>query len=290
MFKIDPPALSAGKALTIALSKVRQPEKRNKYESIRPNILSCCDAYDALARTGQLGDAIQKDFLIAGLNDRDMPDLYEDHFRRTREAGELRLPELDSCPCCGLPAQERNLDHYLPKSKYHGVSVHPNNLVPTCSACNGKKLAKTPKAALNPYFDTIAFSTRWLYATLIPPRDEWLEWTAEFHVCSSLLSPEIRDRIEGHMQLYNLWERFRVAAQGLFTENQNLQENTSILDAMEMKDYLRREASRTSPSSPNSYKRATFEAMAENDQYIQYCIQFGWRQASRARSDQVHSS
>lgn len=42
------------------------------------------------------------------------------------------------CPLCGIEATT-DLDHYLPESKYHCLSIYSKNLIPTCHKCNNKK-------------------------------------------------------------------------------------------------------------------------------------------------------
>ncbi|EHN8814398.1 MULTISPECIES: HNH endonuclease [Enterobacteriaceae] len=42
------------------------------------------------------------------------------------------------CPLCGIEATT-DLDHYLPESKYHCLSIYARNLIPTCHKCNNKK-------------------------------------------------------------------------------------------------------------------------------------------------------
>lgn len=45
----------------------------------------------------------------------------------------------DKCPVCeAIPAN--TFDHYLPQSAYQMFAVHPLNLIPCCTECNGHKL------------------------------------------------------------------------------------------------------------------------------------------------------
>ena len=61
-------------------------------------------------------------------------------------------PQINVCPACdGMKPDEVNenvssdADHYLPKSEYPCISVHPLNLVPTCIQCNRiYKLSEDP--------------------------------------------------------------------------------------------------------------------------------------------------
>lgn len=45
----------------------------------------------------------------------------------------------DICPICEA-VQAKTFDHYLPKSEYQLFAVHPLNLIPCCTVCNGHKL------------------------------------------------------------------------------------------------------------------------------------------------------
>lgn len=59
---------------------------------------------------------------------------------------------LNVCPACDGKAPDRqggerksDLDHYLPKSKYPLLALHPHNLVPICIECNQRiKMEKNP--------------------------------------------------------------------------------------------------------------------------------------------------
>jgi hypothetical protein len=42
------------------------------------------------------------------------------------------------CPYCGF-GEIRELDHHLPRVIYWALAIYARNLVPCCSACNGKK-------------------------------------------------------------------------------------------------------------------------------------------------------
>jgi hypothetical protein len=46
-----------------------------------------------------------------------------------------------TCPYCNFGEQWEH-DHYLPKSVFPEFTLYPNNLVPICKGCNGKKKAR----------------------------------------------------------------------------------------------------------------------------------------------------
>lgn len=45
----------------------------------------------------------------------------------------------DLCPVCEA-VKAKTFDHYLPQSQYQLFAVHPLNLIPCCTVCNGHKL------------------------------------------------------------------------------------------------------------------------------------------------------
>ena len=47
----------------------------------------------------------------------------------------------DLCPICGA-VKASTFDHYLPQTAYKLFLVHPLNLIPSCTICNGHKLKK----------------------------------------------------------------------------------------------------------------------------------------------------
>lgn len=62
----------------------------------------------------------------------------------------------NKCAYCGIGGID-SMDHYVPKEKYPEYSVHPFNLVPSCSKCNSKKsdlfIKNECRAIFNPYCD-----------------------------------------------------------------------------------------------------------------------------------------
>lgn len=71
-------------------------------------------------------------------------------------------PQQSMCVTCdGMMTNRKTIEHYLPKSEYPVLSVHPSNLVPMCDKCNGGKDNDDPLNGRNiteiflPYRDTI---------------------------------------------------------------------------------------------------------------------------------------
>jgi len=71
-------------------------------------------------------------------------------------------PNQSMCIICdGMMTDKRSIEHYLPRSLYPGLSIHPGNLVPMCQKCNSGKENDDPLNGRNiteiffPYRDAI---------------------------------------------------------------------------------------------------------------------------------------
>ncbi|WP_155737537.1 HNH endonuclease [Agrobacterium tumefaciens] len=83
-----------------------------------------------------------------------------DQLAERRRLGFIRkelMAEIDRCPICGiLPVRE--LDHFLPRSKYKALSIYRRNLVPLCHDCNNIKSNRAGGEAgdfVHAYFDRL---------------------------------------------------------------------------------------------------------------------------------------
>ena len=79
------------------------------------------------------------------------------------------IPVNGQCPLCGI-GTVNTIDHYLPKTYFPIFSVTPNNLVPVCDWCQGKKAEYSPSnesdQLLHPYFDDLDDEI-WLVAEVV---------------------------------------------------------------------------------------------------------------------------
>jgi hypothetical protein len=85
---------------------------------------------------------------------------------------EILVAAQGSCPYCAGIGNPRTLDHYLPKSKFPALSVHPHNLIPACRDCNTDAGAGFSdlevEQPIHPYFDKDSFFLeRWVRGRVI---------------------------------------------------------------------------------------------------------------------------
>ena len=134
---------------------------------------------------------------------------YYEAIRRTKECGR--------CPICGGAGGITHLDHYLPKSVYPTLCVHPNNLIPICSTCNTVKRAKENKLEdgmpLHLYFDRLPekenlSGSLYTESYLVADLDD--DFRPEFRIeCPDDWASEWQIRLTSHMEMYDLTNRYR---------------------------------------------------------------------------------
>jgi hypothetical protein len=79
----------------------------------------------------------------------------------------------EKCPFCGGIGRPRNLDHFMPKTRFPQFSILPINLIPSCRDCNmdgkGQAFARTAQEQiLHPFLDAAHFfEDQWLFAEYI---------------------------------------------------------------------------------------------------------------------------
>ena len=117
------------------------------------------------------------------------------------------------CPICG-GTKLKNLDHYLPKTKYPLLCVTPVNLVPTCRDCNMDKKDVFEEdyysIPFHPYFDEM--------------KDVWIECSIDFKADNTFVvtfyngfdkskDESLWNKYEVHMRVYDLDTTFSARAQ-----------------------------------------------------------------------------
>lgn len=135
---------------------------------------------------------------------------YYELIRRTKECGK--------CPICGGSCGITHLDHYLPKSSYPTLCVHPNNLIPICDSCNTIKGAKENQEEMglpiHLYFDRLPqkkhLSGKKLYTEPYLFADLDDDFRPKFRIkCPAEWDPKWEKRLVALMKMYDLDSRYR---------------------------------------------------------------------------------
>ncbi|MEP6067353.1 MAG: hypothetical protein ABJ246_16055 [Paracoccaceae bacterium] len=169
------------------------------------------------------------------------------------------------CPYCGH-RRVRQLDHFLPKSKYPSFSVAPLNLVPSCSDCNKDKLDgdanRLTDLPLHPYFDYID-NACWLKADVVQvPGSVFL-----FEVDTNCGLPATdMQRLQSQFNKLDLDELYTTEANDeLASIRLNLRKQHAIDGAASVREYLQGEFESAQDHRLNAWKTAFYRAACQND-------------------------
>lgn len=169
------------------------------------------------------------------------------------------------CPYCGH-RRVRQLDHFLPQSKYPSFTVSPLNLVPSCSDCNKDKLDgdanQLTDLPLHPYFDDID-NTCWLKAQVLPePGSVFL-----FYVDPNCgLPPVDMQRLQSQFRKLALDELYTTEANDeLASIRLTLRQQYAIDGAVSVQEYLYGEFQSAQAHRLNAWKTAFYFAGSQNN-------------------------
>ena len=135
---------------------------------------------------------------------------YYEAIRRSKECGR--------CPICGGAGGITHLDHYLPKSVYPTLCVHPNNLIPICDTCNTVKRARENDTEdgmpIHLYFDRLPEETDFSGEATYTEEYLFAELDGQFRPDFVIRCPDEWDlqwqkRLSAHMEMYDLNNRYR---------------------------------------------------------------------------------
>ncbi|MDT0683417.1 HNH endonuclease signature motif containing protein [Roseicyclus sp. F158] len=175
MWPLQSPGHTAAQAFDAARSRLRNIDNiRDRLGAARTDILETADDYREKGVQQLLYEIGAHDEAPGEITKPEMIRLYESGLRRVNAGRHIydaimALAPNGLCPYCGH-RRVRQLDHFLPKSKYPTFSVTPQNLVPSCSDCNTDKLSgdadKIEDLPLHPYFENVD-DVAWLKADIL---------------------------------------------------------------------------------------------------------------------------
>ncbi|MQS06105.1 HNH endonuclease [Streptomyces alkaliphilus] len=176
-------------------------------------------------------------------------------------------PKNDLCPLCGV-RKVGTLDHYLPRAEFAALAVTPLNLIPACSDCNKFKHDKRPRnewqQTFNPYVDDVTDS-QWLFATA----REGAPATVHFSVGEPPgWSNTLIARARHHFNVFKLAELYaHHATTEISSIRRLLRQIFTIQGSAGVRSYLKSCEASAREHDTNSWKAATFSALAASDWY-----------------------
>jgi len=174
VWSLQNPETDEATALDDSRSSLRATHLRTaRINAARDGIVNEMRAYGERGQASELHMFQPSEMTAGSVSRKDMEYLYEGGLLKVGAGRHIYdaimgLAPNSRCPYCGH-RRVRQLDHFLPKSKYPSFSVTPLNLVPSCSDCNKDKLAGDGNhlidLPLHPYFDYIDDKC-WLQASV----------------------------------------------------------------------------------------------------------------------------
>lgn len=162
------------------------------------------------------------------------------------------------CPYCGEGKVEE-VDHYVPKEEYPEFTLYPNNLIPSCNKCNGKKLdgfinSTNERQFINFYYDNIDdiefLGIEFHFDSMDIKRTTKVKYIADF---SKISNEYLRKIVEKHYNHLELLLRYDEAATNEISEIFNTLEDQPSRD----KSYVKTLAEGTILARRNGqFKRA----------------------------------
>jgi 5-methylcytosine-specific restriction endonuclease McrA len=158
----------------------KQKKRRTVLEKIKPYITSRYAKYQSKKSTLEdinaseipldvPSDKINKKYSLIH-----MYDSQEQYAREYLKEMKELLKEGIICPYCGL-TESKQIDHFLPKSKFPEFSLYLPNMIVICSDCNKSKdniaidTTTNTRYVLHPYHDLDIYKYDFIECEIIPP-------------------------------------------------------------------------------------------------------------------------
>lgn len=269
MWSLTAPGATDADALDASRSRLSPLHPRTvRINAARDGILAAMNTYVDHGNASTLHTILPHDTVAGTVTKSDMEYLYTGGLAsrggRAIYDAIMGLAPNSRCPYCGH-RRVRQLDHFLPKSKYPSFSVSPLNLVPSCSDCNKDKLADDAShledLPLHPYFDNVDQHT-WLISDLAPGPMPVFLFDID-HGCG-LTGTELQ-RLEGQFEGLNLGELYTTEANDeLAAIRLNLRTLLHNVGPNGVQEFLQDLAVSSRANQRNSWKTAMYEAACQS--------------------------
>ena len=274
MNKLEKPKENVKDVYKVCISKVADVDLKTKLQACSIEIEQDEELYDKKGKLGKLREFPQKDMVNGNIDIKEMKKVYTYRMVDLKQPGRLfynkLLNSVQICPFCGI-RDVATLDHYLPKTKYATTVVTPINLIPACRDCNSNKdtndVTIANEEVWHPYYDDYG-TVRWLYAKIIEDSSP----VAMFYVDTSSCDISIEDmiKIRNSFSIFKLSKLYGIYAAKELEDidylMRNLKKNTGNIGVKQQLNMMY-ESYRCADA--NSYKTALYDALKENEWYIE---------------------
>lgn len=270
MRRLPRPDVSSHHALTQCIASIQNVNLSARLALVMPTVVAAEVTYVIYGEQSTLHLMQGTDGVAGHVKTVEMQRVYTGTFVKSKATRNIygaikAAPENGICPLCSQRTVSQ-LDHHLPQSVHPVLTVTPINLVPACSECNKTKSAKVAGRAgeqtFHPYFED-ADDARWLFATVKATRPASLV----FHPAPPDHWDAVKaERIRWHFATYKLAALYAShAAVELNDIKFQLQDMAKRNTAETISKHLRGVAVSRAAAHANSWRRATYEALADSD-------------------------
>ena len=271
MRTLKKPTYSMAEIIEECTSNMR--EGSEKYLQAVPIITDYSDTFDNEMDNSNAWSLTSHDKVTSALNKDDMIDLYKYKFAKADQPGrkyydQIKLSPVNGiCPLCGM-GDASTLDHYMAKSLFPTLAVTPINLIPACRDCNTIRgtqfFSSESDMTLHPYYDDLQ-ETEWLAARIISLNPICIE----YYVCDDFQDQPMRNRLEKHLEIFELDHRFaKKAAEEISIIKHYLSDLLDVGGIEALRDYFKLQYRILSKYEKNSWKSALYKALIEVDQHM----------------------
>ncbi|MCU4173949.1 HNH endonuclease [Carboxylicivirga sp. N1Y90] len=256
---------------TTCISKVRNPDLKQRLSQCGDIIEEANTEYDTVARSGELH--LIESGVPEGIDitNEELVKVYTSRMVPKKSPGRPYYDKIitstphSRCPLCGHRTVT-TLDHHLPKAHYPLLSISPINLIPACKDCNTAKDDIEPNSkqevTIHPYYDNIE-KERWLKALVIDSKPVAILFFVEH---PKEWDDILFERVKLHFSVLDLNTLYAShAAEELVNIQFSLLLQYEVGGSNAVKDFLEDAAESRQMVHPNSWQTALYQALAASD-------------------------
>jgi len=259
----------AKEVYALCISRIRVAKLKAKLAAIANEIAEAAKDYDVAAAGNSLHTFPRRDS-VGRVSCDELVSVYVYRMVPASQPGRgvydrlMSAPQFGRCPLCDV-GTVNTLDHHLPKSSYPILVVTPNNLIPCCQWCQGKKREVYPLSqateTVHPYFDDFD-SDVWLCADVVQSKPASFRLYAK---SPAAWGPLAESRLSHHLETFQLAELFALnAGSELAGIRSRLKGLFNAGSEQAVREHLQEEASSREASVRNSWRGAMYRAGASS--------------------------
>lgn len=281
MQRIDKNQLPSKEIISMICQDIAHDQLSTRILSYKKDFIQLFQEYENSAIQGTTFQLQKYDYskrknidpmVIGDIKHSELTSLYSDNFVPKKMRSRFIYDEImasanEECPYCGGIGVPKQLDHYLPKSKYPQFSILTSNLVPSCMDCNmgekGVGLASIyEEQVIHPYHDfNHFFNEKWIDAVFNLDVNENLERVSYFVSPPQDWQEKDKKRAFHHFQEFGLAKRYSLQVGSEYvTLIKSIKDLQTIINNEQIISMVIQHVISEIPN-PNNWRRVLYEAV-----------------------------